>query len=350
MMWTLAQHKEKGLSAHIQDSNHEHLVAVSSEKVIPCGVAATGRIPPTETETKGIRGAILFKEGKPLLMSQCQNLLLCISNAAVYFIPDIANGSSSKNRRFPAPIPSDAKFDNALCPHSYCLHPLKFLKKITFDGFGFQRLTLYFKLPSLRGEVYMQPENGLFSTFDYTYVIFSCNQRRTIELMQTLQRGAKEASHDLSNDALKVENDDNAVLLAVSRALAPKTFNDDILHYHILTQIWQTGDMEGPRRTFILTNERIYLFHETYTGDGSECAVVGDDGTNIQNGNVMMRVVAGSRLGHITDIRVLNEDSRKVSITIKTRNRLSRTAQWLLLCKDSENAEKLVQDVRRAMN
>jgi hypothetical protein len=224
MMWTLAQNKDKGLAANLHE-NGEQLIALSSERVIACGIAATGRIAPIESEAKGVRCGTLFHEGKPLLMSECQDLLLCISNKAVYLIPDIVKEKRSQHRRFPSPIPNQARFEEAFWPHAYCRHPLKFLKKITFDGFGFQRLTLHFKLPSVRGEVYVQPENGLFSAFDYTYVIFSCNQRRTIELMQTLQRGAKEAASNSGNivNDVKVENNDNAVLVEISKALSPNT-------------------------------------------------------------------------------------------------------------------------------
>jgi hypothetical protein len=117
-----------------------------------------------------------------------------------------------------------------------------------------------------------------------------------------------------------------------------------------LTQIWQVEGLEGPRRAFILTNEQVFLFHETYAGDGSGRAIMGDDSANAENGNVTMRTVASSRLAHITEICILNEDSRKVSINIKTKSGLRRSSRWILLCKDSENAERLVRDVRRAMD
>ncbi len=361
MMWTrtLAQSKEESLSPQYED-NLERLVAVTSEKVIPCGIAASGRIPPVESEVKGIRGGTMFDEGKPLVMSECQNLLLCISTDAIYFIsenPEKSLTSEEASRRFPSPIPKQTKFEQALWPHAYCRHPLKFLKKITFDGFGFQRLTLHFKLPSVRGEVFVQPESGgLLSAFDYTYVIMTCNQKRTIQLMQTLQNTIKEASLEshgatnYSNDLLKVENDDHAVQVAIGNALGPKTFNDDILHYQILHQIMQPADMSGPRRALVVTNERIILIHETYTGDGFGSAFVNDESaSNIQSGDVVMKVVANTKLDNLTETCVLDEDSRKVGITIKTKSGLRRTSRWLLLCKDSESAEKAVHGIRRAL-
>ncbi len=358
MMWTraLKENKEKGLSPHHVEENLERLVAVTTENIIPCGIAAIGRIAPVESEVKNIRGGTLFEEGKkPLMMSECQNLLFCISSDAIYFIPSSSNSEGKKKdsgRHFPSPIPSETKFDEALWPHAFCRHPLKFLKSITFDGFGFQRLTLHFKLPSVRGEVYVQPESGgLLSAFDYTYVICTCNQKRTIELMRTLQNVTKEASPNGAgvSSLLKVENDDNAVQRAIGSALGPKTFNDDIIHYQILHQIMQPSDKLGPRRALIVTNERIILVHETYTGDVFGSAFVNDENVNhVESGNVVMRVVAGTDLDNLTDVSVLDEDSRKVSITLRTKTGLRRTSRWLLLCRNSENAEKTVNDVRRA--
>ena len=353
MMWTLAQKSGKGLNTHLQDTG-EQLIALSCENIIPCGMAATGRIAPTESESKGIRGGTLFYEGKPLFMSEGHDMLLCISNTAIYLIPNTVQEMKITGRQFPAPIPSQAKFEEAIWPHAYCRHPLKFLKKIKFDGFGFQRLTLFFKLPSLRDDVYVQPQNGLFNAFDYTYVILTSNQHRTIELMQTLQRCAREVASsngDEVND-VKVENDDNNVVSAIDKTFSNNTFNDDILHYQILTQVWHTNDTMGmgSRRAFILTNDRVCLFHETYSGDGSGGTVlVSDDNTSFENGQVMMRSIARSKLSDVSDVSILNEDSRKVCVNVKAKSGLRRSIQWILQCKDSENAERLIRDVRKAM-
>jgi len=363
MMWTIAQRKDKTCLTHLQDNGEEHLISLWSEKILPCGVASTGRIPPIESEVKGSRGVLMFNEGKPVFMSDSQNLLLCISNNAVYFIPDSKNDAlldkKVNNRRFPNAIPSGAQFSKAIWPHAYCRHPLKFLKKITFDGYGFQRLTLHFKLPSLRGEIYMRPGHSLSSTSScYTYIIFTCNQRRTIDLMKSLQEAAKEASPNSvgaaphsSNDTLNVENDNSAVLMAITKAVAPQPFNDDILHYNVLHQIWNVEDKEGVRRSFIVTNHQLFLFHETYTGDGSGCMLPGDNNQICsQDGSIIMRTVTSANLGDVTDIRVINEDSRKVSITFKPQSRLRRSVYWLLLCEYPESAERLVENVRKAMN
>ena len=352
MVWTLAQNSAENLSSQLED-NLEQFIHLSNERVIPCGIAATGRVAPVKSDAKGARGGTLFHEGKPLNISEDQDLLLCVSNKAIYFIPNTDDGLKHKKRRFPASIPLQVKFEDAVWPHAYCRHPLKYLRKISFDGYGFQRLTLHFKLPSLRGEIFMQPENGdIISSSDYTYVVFTCDQRYTIQLMQILQRGAREASpnnENMSND-VHIENDDNSVISAIASAIAPKAFTDDILGYHILTQIWQSNDTEGSRRAFLLTNESIFLLHETYSGDGSgNGSILNEDSGNVQNGEVAMRIVASSTLDNIADVCILDVDSRKIVVTTKSNIGLRRTSRWLLLCKDSENAERLVQDVRKAM-
>jgi hypothetical protein len=194
--------------------------------------------------------------------------LFCISNRAVYLIPDFVDAYSD-SRRFPSSIPSDAQFSSGLWPHAYCRHPLKHLRKISFDGYGFQRLTLFFKLPGLRQALYAQPENGLMSAFDYTYVIFTFDQQHTIKMLQCLQEAAKEASpndvDDLSSSSLVVENDNSGTMKAISRTLARANFTDDILHYQIVFQLWDNNDHHA-RRSFVLTNSEVFLFIETYAG------------------------------------------------------------------------------------
>lgn len=330
MTWTLEQNKDN----YLQES-HEKFISVSSEKVIPCGIAATGRITPIESEARDIHGNILKRT--QVKMSECHDLLLCISNKAMYLIPDMAKGSSKSDRqRFPAPLPNQAKFEDAMWPHAYCRHPLKFLKKIRFDGFGFQRLTLYFKLPRVQSDVYVQPENGLLNPFDYTYVIFSCNRNRTMHLISALSGNGTE---------VQVQHEENDLPAEIKRALAPKVFHDDIRHYQILTQIWDNNNV-GSRRAFILTNESIFLFHETYTGDRLDYdEILNDDTMNCENGNLKMRTVKSTKLCDISNISVSNDDSRKVVLSFKA----NKPPRCKLLCKDAENADELIKEVRKAM-
>ncbi len=364
MLWTLQQGEERtgmSMSTQLHCNQSERLVAVSKEFILPCGIAATARIPPKDTVVKGFRGNELFDAGtrNPFTMSDYQALLICISNAALYIIPNFDDGSIVyEHRRFPSPIPCRATFQDALWPHAYCRQPLKFLRKISFDGFGFQRLTLHFKLPGLRDEVYVQPENGMMSMFDYSYVIFTCNQKKTIQLIQSLQQAAKEASPivgGVSIGTVLVENDNNSIIDAVSKALSRPNFSDDILHYQILHQTWSNSnqDDEGncARRCLILTNDEMFLFNETYAGDLSACATLDhmdmSISSSVRYGDISMRTIASASVEDVSDVSISNEDPKFVTLTIKSQSRLRRSIPWLLKCKDRENAERLVHDVRR---
>eukprot|EP00558_Chaetoceros_sp_UNC1202_P013078 CAMPEP_0197239214 /NCGR_PEP_ID=MMETSP1429-20130617/5717_1 /TAXON_ID=49237 /ORGANISM="Chaetoceros sp., Strain UNC1202" /LENGTH=206 /DNA_ID=CAMNT_0042698595 /DNA_START=175 /DNA_END=795 /DNA_ORIENTATION=+ len=199
--------------------------------------------------------------------------------------------------------------------------------------------------------MYVQPENGLMSTFDYTYVIFTCNQRRTIQLMQSLQQAAKEASPNNglegSTDTILVENDDSAITKAVGHALSRDDFSDDILHYQILHQTWQLPGESDARRSIVLTNNEVFLFHETYAGDILAWAMDMDT-SNVCFGDISMRTIASADIENVTDSSIAKEDPKLVTLTIKSRSRLGWSSSWTLRCRDSENAERLVEDVRKA--
>ena len=352
MMWMISKSKDETSIVINYDSVLEKPKYVSCEEILPCGIAATARILPRETDLRDFQSNVAYKEGKPIQMSDNQSLLLCISNAAVYFCPNIETGGSKgkksfTSRQFPSPIPAHAEFHDALWPHAYCRHPLKFLRKVSFDGFGFQRLTLHFKLPGLRDEVYMQPENGLMSAFEYTYVIFSCNQHRTIKILQELQAAVKESSSDDSQE-LCVENDDSAVLRAISRALGPKNVCDDILHYQVLRQMWP-HQKESVRRALILTDDYIFLFDENYVGDGYSHTLNHDGADQQKIGDVVLRTMASTLLRDVLEIFAADKDPRLVILSIKAQYRLQRPQVWRLLCRDRENAEKLVDTVRKVI-
>lgn len=357
MMWTLRQNAtgEQKIGSHLHASN-ENLVMVSKEHILPCGLGATTRIQTSSTDVRGFKGQILYSaSGKSFSISRSQELIFCVTSEAVYFFPDFG-GKSINNpnnyRRFPSPIPDDATFADALWPHAYCRHPLKHLKKITFDGFGFQRLTLYFKLPALRGAIYAQPENGLSSAFDYTYVLFTCNQKQTIKLLQNIQEAAKEASpldNTETSTLSMVENDNNRTIQAMSCALTRTNWGDDILFYQILHQSWESDETEDARRSFVLTNEEVFLFNETYAGDASECALE-EDASNIRFGDISMRTIASAHIKDVTDVSIAKDDPKMITLVIKSQTRLRRPTSWILKCKDNENAERLVESLRNLVD
>jgi len=342
MMWALAHKKD-------QQGIEEKLISVNRHIILPCGVAATTRIQPISSDVRGSKGSILFNNGSPHSISEGQNLLFCLSNRAVYLIPDFVVDYSD-NRRFPSAIPADAQFSSSLWPHAYCRHPLKHLRKISFDGFGFQRLTLFFKLPGLLGAVYAQPENGLMSAFDYTYVIFTYNQHHTIKMLQCLQEAAKEACPNItSSSSLLVENDNRGTLQAISRALARTHFTDDILHYQIVLQYWDNTD-HNARRSLVLTNSEVFLFHETYAGDLSACSLE-EDISDIRYGDVSMRTIKNSTVQDIANVTSAKDDTKIVTIAFKPQSRLSWSpSSWFLKCQNVENAERLISDIRKVLS
>ena len=352
MMWALTHKKEQqDISSLLHAVDEEKLISVKRELVLPCGVAATARIQPTSSDVRGLKGTILFNNGSPYSISEGQNLLFCISSRALYLIPDFVDAYSD-SRRFPSSIPSDAQFSSGLWPHAYCRHPLKHLRKISFDGYGFQRLTLFFKLPGLRQALYAQPENGLMSAFDYTYVIFTFDQQHTIKMLQCLQEAANEASpndvDDLSSSSLVVENDNIGTMTAIARTLARANFTDDILHYQIVFQLWDNNDHHA-RRSFVLTNNEVFLFIETYAGDLSGCTLEGDI-SDIRYGDISMRTIASCHVSDIATVSSAKDNTKMVTIAFKSQSRLSwSSSSWLLKCQTVENAERLISDIRKVL-
>jgi len=345
---------QREFPSNITAEMDELLVSISKEEVLACGMAATGRIAPKDVEVHGFRGNTLLEtSGKPYTFSISRRLMFCVSNMALYIIPDFSDSDVVERGSFPSSILTTAKFKDAAWPHAYCRHPLKFLRKISFDGYGFQRLTLHFRLPALHGEVLVQPDNGIMSNFDYCYVVFTRKQRRTIELMQSIQQAAKEAMPSESVDMLSepssiiVVNDDDLMLKAISRALSRPKFCDDILHYQILHQLWPDKPSLRARRSLVLTNDEIFLFHETYEGDCSACAPE-TDGSGTMYGDLSMRTIASINLQDIDNINFSRESPRQVTISIRSPNRLRKNTHWFLQCYDHENAERLIEDVRKA--
>ena len=295
---------------------------------------------------RGSKGTILFNNGSPYSISGGRNLLFYISNRAVYLIPD----KCSDSRRFPSSIPSDDQFSSGLWPHAYCRHPLKHLRKISFYGYGCERLTSFFKLPGLRQALYAQPENGLMSAFDYTYVIFTFDQQHTIKMLQCLQEAAKEASpndvDEFSSSSLVVENDNSGTMTAIARTLARANFTDDILHYQIVFQLWDNNDHHA-RRSFV--HSEVYLFNETYSGGLAGCTLEGDI-SDIRYGDISMRTIASCHINDVATISSAKVNTKMVTIAFKSQSRLSwSSSSWLLKCQNVENAERLISDIRKVL-
>lgn len=162
---------------------------------------------------------------------------------------------------------------------------------------------------------------------------------RTVDLLQKLQ------SHvtDAQKQSALIDNDDKAFLDALG---APKT-NEVVMHYQILQQIWKHGERGASRRAFVLTDAKVYLLDETYNGDSASEGAKYLGAKKL--GDISLVLIDSASLRHVTEIRAANEDPKKITLVILPKNKLKRSHRWRLVCNDGEGAERLIDDVRKAI-
>ena len=343
--------ENESLSDSVENrSSIETYVHVSREDVLPCGLSANARLPPKESQLRSFHGEFVYNGKHEVITSAGQKVIFCISNMAIYFIRDFDESftlSNDDHREFPSPIPMDARFEDGFWPHAFSCHPLKYLRSITI-GFGFQRLSLNFNIPGLRDAHYINPENEISNSSYYTYIIFTCNKKRTIKLLQILQSTVKEL---LSNqiESVSIDNDDSVVLDALGQALRFYPFNGDVQHYQILYQIWKNGDREPVQRIFVLTNSQIYLFNEKYCADSLVSSLKAHDNQSEKAKNVVMNMMISAELVNVIEICAADEDPRLITLITKASNRFMKSHKWRLVCKNGENAESLVDAIRKGI-
>ncbi|KAG7368807.1 leucine rich repeat LRR-containing protein [Nitzschia inconspicua] len=324
--------------------NRERFRHLWDEEIIPCGKPALRRLPPNRRVRLGFHGDKLF-EGPDLdAYSDRRNVLLCVSSKAFYVIlredaVTLHHKEQAKQRRFPLPIDKDVLFRDAAWPHAIARHSLLDLEVISI-GFEFQRLTLRFR-------------NASFPKSDpFVYVILCCNKKSTVRMLQQLQKAVKdlkEASGSTVPESatLAIENDSNLVFDALTEAVAPESLGT-ILHYQILQQCWKHGDRGTVRRACVVTETNIFLLDEDYTADGhnlSDVTVKVD-----KMADVIYRKVDEASLKQVTEVQAAGNDPRAITIIISGLSTLSRTHRWRLVCRDREGAERLVDDVRKAVS
>ena len=311
----------------------EKYVGVWKENVLACGSYARSRLAPVKLAKRGFHGDIETVSGKDDMMSESRKFILCLSDAALYFIIDDDHApqksATDGKRTFPSQMAPNATFDDAYWPHAVVRHPLEYLHGITI-GFQFQRLILRFS-------VGMNASSS--ATLDYVYVILTSNKLQTVSLLQKLQ------SHVPDNSMIGslIDNDDKAFLEALG---APKS-NEVVLHYQILHQIWKRGDRAAARRAFVLTDARAFLLDEIYTGDGTRSD--GENNAKKKLGDVALSIIDSAKLSRVCEIRAANEDPSKITLVILPQNKLMRSHRWRLVCNDGEGAERLIDDVRKAI-
>jgi hypothetical protein len=321
----------------------ERFDRVWREEALACGKLAAKRLTPHRKPKRGFHGDVLFLNGKLGKACECRSLIVCTSDAAIYFISDYDavtrhQLAKSGKRRFPLPIPQDALFQNGPWPHALARHPIVSLDRITI-GFGFQRLSLHFR--PARG-------SGGKTSEEFTYILITCNKLRTVNLLQHLQTLAKEYASRPSNsgtvEALQIDNDDKQVLDALAEAAAPGAVGM-ILHYQIVQQRWQHGDRGTVRRACIVTDTHVYLLDEDYVGDGSESFEAGAR----KLGEVCFKMVDSAGIEQVMEVQAGLDDPNSVTVVIKPLSRLQRSHRWRLMCRDREGAERLVEDIRKVM-
>ncbi|KAL7543433.1 hypothetical protein ACHAXR_012709 [Thalassiosira sp. AJA248-18] len=336
----------------------EKYIGVWKLGVLACGSYARSRLPPVKLAKRGFHGDIIAHAGKDIMISESRKFILCLSDSALYFIvdDDISPQKSTEGKRtFPSRVPPNSvselctpetelwlhmnlltiyvfsqsqTFVDAYWPHAVARHPLDCLRGITI-GFQFQRLILRFCVGN---------------TLEYTYVILTSNKLQTVSLLQKLQAHVPDTQTIAMGGAL-IDNDDKTFL----DALGARRSNEVVIHYQILHQIWKRGDREASRRAFVLTDSKAYLLDETYTGDGTRREEDEKDKSKNKLGDVSLSIIDSARLSHVTEVRAANEDPRKITLVILPQNKLKRSHRWRLVCNDGEGAERLIDDVRKAI-
>ena len=328
----------------------EKFIDIWTDEIMACGLAATSRLPPVSESLRGFHGEVIRNRGVDELSSESQDILLCLTNSALYFIPDFADYKKNKDeRRFPCPLPLNVTFGDALWPHALARHPLEYLQRITI-GFQFQRLVLHFVLPKRDGQT---------QGYEYAYIAFTCNKLQTISLVQKLQAQKKALAEQRADSAgfgvegkeqieeLIIDNDDRVVLDSLADAIAPVPMGV-VLHYQVLRQKWRSKRPDGTdpvvRRVCVVTDGNIFLLDEHYIGDGSTTTLTQSG----KYGDPTLRLVDSAELAQVTEIRPADEDPTHITLVIQ-KSRLVRSHRWRLVCKDGESAERLVHDVRQAV-
>jgi len=337
----------------------ERFVRFWYDKVLPCGVAAKTRIEPVFSKLRGFHGDSLMSNGRQMTFSESQPIIICLSDMAVYFVtvkykkkrqafPSDNNSSlptieetsevtfltrltkNGEERTYPSPLPVTSSFKDCNWPHALARHSLSSLKRISI-GFGFQRLTLHFKVSDDDG----------FSSVNFSYVIHTWNKKRTVSMIQALQTNNK------GKNQIIIDNDDSLFLESLGKSMEPAIVGS-VLHYQILCQKWRRGGRNSVRRACVVTDTLICLLDEDYVGDGSN-TTAGFAEEAFVVGNVELSCVDSAPLEHILDVEASPQDPNELTIVIKAPSFLQKNHRWRLICNDREGAEQLLQYIRNGM-
>jgi hypothetical protein len=326
--------------------SREEFRRVWREEVVACGKLALRRLTPSRSARYGFHGELLWTASntshlKPDTMCECRNVIMCLSDTSLYIILDhdaVAAKAKDRKRKFPLPMPRDATFGGAKWPHALVRHSFQNLKGISI-GFGFQRLTLRFS-----NAVAPMAE-------EFAYILLTANKMETVELLKEIQELATEAKETqglslTGEESIKIDNDDRHVLDALAVAVAPDVIGV-IFHYQILQQRWRHGDRGSIRRVCVVTDTKLYLVDEDYVGDGSESI---EASGSRELGEAVYRLVDSADLKQIGEVKAADADPNAITIVIRALSSFQRSHNWRLLCHNRDDAERLVEDVRKAIS
>ena len=336
-------------------SKKETFVRLWAEDIIPCGGAALRRLAPNRRPRLSFHGDQLYAGGEIDPYAECRKVYICISSLAFYIIvrkDAVMTRMEEKvpKKKFPRPISADKIFEDAPWPHAVARHAFHELKTVTI-GFEFQRLTLHFTSPVSH------------KADPFVYVLLTSNKRATVTLLQDIQKLTKEAKPEIltltadATPSIAIENDSQDVMDSLQAAVSPELVGT-IFHYQIIHQRWKHGEERGTvRRVCVVTDSKLFLMDEDYYADShqplSPPATGGATLRSSQRGvdlaKVSYRLVDHAFLNQVSEVQAAGADPKAITIMIKPSGRLARTHRWRLICRDSVGAERLVEDVRKAM-
>ena len=321
------------------DDESESFRYVWKEKIVACGKNALRRLTPHRKTRYGFHGEQLFTVEdsttmRPDVTIEARDVICCCSDRCFYIIADhdTVTLASRGKKSFPRAIPKSGTFKDAKWPHAMACHQLDALEQITI-GFGFQRMTLHFSCANTFG--------------GFTYILLTSSKIETVSLFKRFQELSGSAREVVlgspgPQSSLCVENDDPIVLDAIGNAIAPDALGV-ILRYQIVQQRWRHGDRGSVRRICVLTDSKLFLLDEDYVGDGSS------DNFEGQIGRSQNRLVDSAELGQVTEVQAADADPKAITIVISV-SAFARSHNWRLLCRTGDSAEKLVDDVRKAID
>ena len=359
-------------------SAQEEFRRVWQEWVVGCGKPALKRLTPVRTPRLGFHGELVYppsstldvaagvanssspnnRVGRPETVTKERKAVLCASTVAFYVIVDHDTDLMSRamsttkpsRKAFPKPIPMDACFAEAFWPHALARHPWTHLRAITI-GFNFQRLSLRFVQPNTTNSKAKNAPNDSEDS-EFCYILLTCNKLQTVSLLKEFQDLTDNIAVAFDSPGainhVAIDNDDPVVLDGLSNTAYHNSFGA-VCHFQILHQYWKNGDRGLVRRLCVVTDSRIYLFDENYCGDGSyDTGAV--ESSNGEWGKPQYFPVDEASLVQVLTVQAATSDPCSLTISITPASRLSRTHNWRLICKDREGAERLIEDVRKAVN